>query len=104
MLQNDLGANHSIKYNWAGDIKACLDSYGFHTTRTDGVAGNQATVLALFKRNMLDRFQREWGTNISNSDRFATYRIFKAAHNIERYLNDITIKISPEIIVMVSWT
>ena len=26
MLQNDLEANHYIKYNWAGDIKVCLNS------------------------------------------------------------------------------
>ena len=75
MLQNDLEANHSIKYNWAGYIKACLDSYGFHTTRTDGVAGNQAAFLALFKLKMLDQFQQKWGTNISNCEMFATYRI-----------------------------
>ena len=41
---------------------------------------------------MLDRFQQEWGTNISNSDRFASYQISNGAHNIERYLNDTTIK------------
>jgi hypothetical protein len=91
MLQNDIETNHSIKHNWAGDIKACLDSYGFHTTWTNGV-GNEAAFLALFKRKMLDRFQQEWCTKISNSERFATYRIFKSVHNVERYLNDITIK------------
>ena len=91
VLQNDLEANHYIKHNWAGDIKACLDACGFHTTWAEGVAGNEATFLAVFQRKMLDRFQQEWGTNILNSDRFATYRIFKAAHNMERYLNDMTI-------------
>ena len=84
MLQNDLEANHYINYNWAGAIKACLDSYGLHTSWTGGVAGNQAAFLPLFKRTMLDRFQREWGTNMSNSDRFATYRSLKASHNIEK--------------------
>ena len=41
---------------------------------------------------MVERFQEEWHTKIFNSDRFATYRIFKLLHGAEKYLNDITIK------------
>ena len=41
---------------------------------------------------MVERFQEEWHTKISNSDRFSTYRSFKSIHVAEKYLNDITIK------------
>ena len=41
---------------------------------------------------MIQRFKLEWSTQISNSDRFATYLLFKSVHQAEKYLNDITIK------------
>ena len=41
---------------------------------------------------MIQRFKLEWSTKISNSDRFATYLLFKSVHQEEKYLNDITIK------------
>ena len=41
---------------------------------------------------MIQLFKLEWNTKISNSDRFATYLLFKSVHQAEKYLNDITIK------------
>ena len=41
---------------------------------------------------MVERFQEEWHTKISNSARFSTYCSFKSIHAAEKYLNDITIK------------
>ena len=41
---------------------------------------------------MIQRFKLEWSTKILNSDRFATYLLFKSVHQAEKYLNDITVK------------
>ena len=92
MLENDLvKCTSTSTSNWAGNIKRCLESCGFQDVWTDGVV-NEASFLSLFKRKMVERFQEEWHTKIFNSDRFATYRIFKLLHGAEKYLNDITIK------------
>ena len=41
---------------------------------------------------MIARFQQEWYSKVSSSERFATYPTFKSSHVAEIYLNDITIK------------
>ena len=41
---------------------------------------------------MIERFQQEWYSKVSSSERFATYCTFKSSHVAEAYLNDITIK------------
>ena len=92
MLENDLDIHAANSTgNWAGNIKHCLESYGFQDAWTDGVA-NETSFLSAFKRKMVERFQEEWHTKISNSERFSTYRSFKSIHAAEKYLNDITIK------------
>ena len=48
---------------------------------------------------MIQRFKLEWSTKISNSDRFATYLLFKSVHQAEKYLNDITIKIFKDTLI-----
>ena len=40
---------------------------------------------------MIERFKREWNTKISKSDRFSTYVSFKSVHQLETFLNNITI-------------
>ena len=92
MLENDIDMHASNSTgNWAGNIKHCLESYGFQDAWTAGVA-NETSFLSAFKRKTVERFQEEWHTKISNSDRFSTYRSFKSIHVAEKYLNDITIK------------
>ena len=41
---------------------------------------------------MIERFKQEWFTKISESERFSTYFSFKSPHQLETYLNAITIK------------
>ena len=41
---------------------------------------------------MIERFKQEWFTKISESERFSTYFSFKSVHQLETYLNAITIK------------
>ena len=41
---------------------------------------------------MTERFKLEWSTKIPNSDRSATYLLFKSVHQAEKYLNDIKVK------------
>ena len=53
---------------------------------------NETSFLSAFKRKMVERFQEEWHTEISSSDRFSTYRSFKSIHVAEKYLNNITVK------------
>ena len=91
MLENDIDIHASNSTgSWAGNIKHCLESYGFQDAWTAGVA-NETSFLSAFKTKMVERFQ-EWHTKISSSDRFSTYRSFKFIHVAEKYLNDITIK------------
>ena len=75
----------------AGNIKHCLESYGFQDAWTAGVS-NETSFLSAFKTKMVEHFQEEWHTKISSSDRFSTYRSFKSIHVAEKYLNDITNK------------
>ena len=90
MLENDIDMYTSTSTsNWAGDIKQCLESYGFQDVWTVG-AVNEASFLSLFKRKMVERFQEEWHTKIFNSDRFATYSIY-SSHFTEQN-NTSTIK------------
>ena len=86
MLQNDLDRNVSNRTrNWAGDIKRCLESYGFQDVWTAGVV-NETSCLCSFKRKMVERFQQEWYTKVSSSDRFTTYSMFKSSHVAEKYI------------------
>jgi len=57
MLKNDIDmhASNSIG-NWAGNIKHCLESYGFQDAWTAGVA-NETSLLSAFKRKIVERFQ-----------------------------------------------
>ena len=66
MLENDIDIHASNSTgNWAGNIKHCLESYGFQYAWKAGVA-NETSFLSAFKRKMVERFQEEWHTKISN--------------------------------------
>ena len=91
MMQNDIDKNGSKNIrNWVRDIKHCLESYGFRDVWAGEVA-NETACLSAFKCKKIERFQQEWYSKVSSSDRFATYRTFKSSHLAETYLNDITI-------------
>ena len=93
MLKNRLDTNttHKNRYR-AGSIKDCLESYGFHDVWTNGRVENEKAFLSAFKQRMIERFKQEWFTKISESERFSTYFSFKSVHQLETYLNAITIK------------
>ena len=92
MLQNSLDTeNGSKRSNWAGSIKESLESFGFQDIWAQGGANNETAFLSAIRQTII-RFKLEWSTKISNSDRFATYHLFKSFHQAENYLNDITIK------------
>ena len=57
-----------------------------------GEVANETAFLSAFKCKMIERFQQEWYSKVSSSERFATYCTFKSSHVAETYLNDITIK------------
>ena len=98
MMQNDIDDNGSRNTrSWASDIKHCLESYGFQDVWTGEVA-NETAFLSAFKCKMVERFQQEWYSKVSRSERFATYCTFKSSHVAETYLNDITIKKSLEML------
>ena len=84
--------NRCKRINWAGSIKECLESYGFQDVWAQGGVSNEAAFLSAIRQKIIQRFKLEWSTKISNSDRFATYLLFKSVHQAEKYLNDITIK------------
>ena len=93
MLKNRLDTNTTHKNrNWAGSIKDCLESYGFQDVWTNGRVENEKAFLSAFKQRMTERFKQEWFTKISESERFSTYFSFKSVHQLETYLNAITIK------------
>ena len=78
--------------NWAGSIKDCLESYGFHDVWTNGRAVNEKAFLSSIKQRMIGRFKPEWNAKISDSDRFSPYDSFQSVHQVETFLNTITIK------------
>ena len=41
---------------------------------------------------MMKRLKQEWNGKISDSNRFSTYVSFKLVHQLETFLNTITIK------------
>ena len=93
MLKNSLDTNTTHKNrNWAGCIKDWLEAYGFHAVWTNGRVKNEKAFLSAFKQRMIERFKQEWFDKISESERFSTYFSFKTVHQLETYLNDITIK------------
>ena len=53
---------------------------------------NEAAFLSAIRQETIQRFKLERSTKISNSNRFATYLLFKSVHQAEKYVNDITIK------------
>ena len=66
--------------NWAGSIKDCLESHGFHDVWTDGRVENEKAFLSAFKKRMIECFKQEWFAKISESERFSTYFSFKTVH------------------------
>ena len=93
MLKISLDTNITHKNrNWAGSIKDCLESHGFHDVWTDGRVENEKAFLSAFKQQMKERLKQEWFTKISESERISTYFSFNTVHRLETYLNDITIK------------
>ena len=53
---------------------------------------NEAAFLSAIRQETIQSFKLERSTKISNSNRFATYLLFKSVHPAEKYVNDITIK------------
>ena len=78
MLKNRLDTNTTQKNkNWAGSIKDCIESYGFHDVWTNGRAENEKAFLSAFKQRMIERFKQEWFTKkdfqlISHSNQFTS--------------------------------
>ena len=80
-LKNSLDTNTTHKNrNWAGSIKDCLESHGFHDVWTDGRVENERAFLSAFKTRMIKCFKQEWFAKISESERFSTYFSFKTIH------------------------
>ena len=74
MMQKDIDKNGSRNTrSWASDIKHCLESYGFQDVWTGEIASETAFFSA-FKCKMIERFQQEWYSKVSSSERIATYR------------------------------
>ena len=93
MLKNRLDTNTTHKNrSWAGSTKDCLESYRFHDVWTNGRVEDEKAFLSAFKQRMIERFKQEWFTEISESERFSTYFSFRSVHQLETYLNAITIK------------
>ena len=93
LLQNSLDTENRCKRsNWAGSIKECLESYGFQDVWAQGGVSKEAAFLSAIRQKIVQRFKLEWSKKISNSDRFATYLLFRSVHQASKYLNDITIK------------
>ena len=80
MLENDLDSTS----NWAGNIKHCLDSYGFHDVWTDGAA-DETSFLSAFKSKTFERFQGENGTRkCPTVTDFFAFCTFKSIHVAEK--------------------
>ena len=92
MMQNDINKNGSRNIrNWVRDIKHCLESHGFQDVWA-GEVDNETACLSAFKCKKTERFQQEWYSKVSSSERFATYRTFKSSLVAQTYLNEVTIK------------
>ena len=52
---------------------------------------NMNSFMKSFKQRLIDINWQDWHAKLSEKDRFATYRTFKADHNREEYLNLITV-------------
>ena len=59
-----------------GSIKECLESYGFQGRL--GTRRSEPFLSLPSGKKMIQRFKLEWSTKISNSDRLATYLLFKS--------------------------
>ena len=74
------------KNNWVTNIRKCLCFHGFqHVWDAQGV-GCTKSFLQEFKQRLIDCRWQEWHAHVMESDRFATYRIFKQNNNVEPYL------------------
>ena len=82
-----------------------MEAYGFHDVWTDGRVKNEKAFLSAFKQRMIERSKQEWYTKISKSERFPTYFSSKTIHQLETYLNHITIKkVKDTLIILLSLT
>ena len=72
--------------------ESLIESYGFLDVWAQGRVSNEAAFLSAIRQETIQSFKLERSTKISNSNRFATYLLFKSVHQAEKYLNDITIK------------
>ena len=86
MLESDLDihAPNSVS-NCAGNIKHCLESYGFQDVCTHS---KQNIISFCVQKEMVERFQEEWHTKISNTDTFShsislPFHLSRIAHSSE---------------------
>ena len=92
MVRDSLITSTKKNSNWAGSVKNCLESYGFQNVRINGRVDNEKAFLSSVKQRMIERFKQEWNANICDGDIFSTYDSFKSVHQLETFLNTITIK------------
>ena len=92
MLRDGLITSMKKNSNWADSVKDCLESCGFQDVWTSGRVDNEKAFISSFKQRIIERFKQEWNAKVYDSDRFSTYDSFKSVHQLETFLNTITIK------------
>ena len=78
-------------HGWANNLKRCLEQNGYADRWIHENTNNMNSFIKRFKQRLIDCFKQNWHGKLMNSDRFATYRIFKNTHQREDYLKYIQI-------------
>ena len=76
---------------WATNLKRCLEQNGYADRWIYENTNNMNSFIKRFKQRLIDCFKQNWHDKLMNSDRFASYRIFKNTHQREDYLKYIQI-------------
>ena len=76
----------SGKKTWATNVKQFLNSYGFSYVWDNQGVQNIPNFLKCLKQRIIDCRWQDWHDHIQSSDRFATYKLFKASNEIEVYI------------------
>lgn len=83
--------NNGVK-NWAKNVKALLDDYGFSYVWNNPYSVNLDTFHLCFKQRVFDVFKQKWHTDIDNARSLVLYKEIKQSFEYENYLDGLPSK------------
>jgi hypothetical protein len=80
------------KKSWAFHVRELLYRNGFGYVWMQQGVGHVKMFLSVFKQRLIDQYQQDWSTVITDSERFEFYASFKSTIATENYLDVVQLR------------